>query len=190
MTRKVCRTTRRTFIHELLIFRPAKLSKIPERKKLKTKQNVPKSSEHLPLLWQSLAHNVQNMWMENSFNWKFMWVLQQEEEGGGRRSDMVSGCRTERNAPLKYFAFSGFRRRRRRRPKEALIVRVMQRPEKEVNMLLFLTPYSPFIPRLFRAKNICSRRQARPGQDRAGQGRREGRQCVCLPAASSRPKWA
>lgn len=84
-------------------------------------------------------------------------------------SDMVSGCRTERNAPLKYFAFSAFQR-----PKEALIVRVMQRPEKEVNKLKLPLVFS-LLPsalplhslRQFRAKNICSRRQAghaRPGQ--------------------------
>lgn len=122
-----------------------------------------------------------------------MGVTSREGEGG-KGSDMVSGCRTERNAPLKYFAFSGFRRRRRR-PKEALIVRVMQRPEKEVNMLKLPLVFNPLQP-LHSSTASCEKYmleeagQARTEQARAGQGRRGGRQCVCLPAASSRPKWA
>lgn len=114
----------------------------------------------------------------------------QARKGG----DMLSGCRTERNAPLKYFAFSGFRRRRGRRPKEALIVRVMQRPEKEVNMLKLPLVFNP-LQTLHSSAVLCEKymleEAGRPEQARGGRrARREGRQCVCLPAASSRPKWA
>lgn len=162
-------------LHELLISRPAKLSKKKTTIENKTCKNIFRSSSSSPFAFSF------TMW--KICEWKTLLI--ENSCGCCWEDDMVSGCRTERNAPLKYFAFSAFQR-----PKEALIVRVMQRPEKEVNKLklplvFFLPPLCLplYSRRQFRAKNICSRRQA-------GQARHTGRHCVCLPAASSRPKWA
>lgn len=96
---------------------------------------------------------------------------------GKRESNMLSECWTERNAPLKYFAFSATERRRREQPKEALIVRVMQRPEKEVNKLKLPLVFALLLP-LYCSTVSCEKyvleEAARPGK----QAQQAGRQAL------------